>query len=151
MKLDRVIRIAIAAVILLVFIVAIGAMLFLTEAALNVWDRLVEGPRALLYGYVMIMAALAVTALWLIWRLVVRRKIPAVNDGRPRKLTRGDIEQRLRDAEASGVDVDAAQAELRELAKRQAAGAMRAPYAAAIAPSTFSTRTAENLNSGIFP
>jgi len=50
MKLDRVIRIAIAVLILLVFIIAIAAMLFLTESALNVWDRLVQGPSVLLYG-----------------------------------------------------------------------------------------------------
>ncbi len=75
MKLDRFIRIVVALLILLVFIVAIGAMLFLTESALNVWDRLVEGPKALLYGYVAVMVALGIAAVWLIWRLVIRRKI----------------------------------------------------------------------------
>ena len=38
-------------VILLAVIIAIGALLFITESALNVWDRLVQGPRVLLYGY----------------------------------------------------------------------------------------------------
>ena len=74
MKLDRFIRIALAAVILLVFIVATGALLFISESALNVWDRLKAGPPVMLYAYVGIMLLLAVTALWLIWRLVVRRK-----------------------------------------------------------------------------
>ena len=43
MKLDRVIRIGIAAVIALLFVIAIAALLFVTESALNVWDRLVDG------------------------------------------------------------------------------------------------------------
>jgi len=124
MKLDRFLRIAIAVLILLVFIIAIGAILFLTEAALNVWDRLVEGPKVLLYGYVSVMVALVVAAVWLIWRLVVRRKIPEVRKAATRKLSQSDIEERLRDAEASGVDVSEAQAELRDLAIRQETGAI---------------------------
>ena len=124
MKLDRVIRIAIAVLILLVFIIAIGAMLFLTEAALNVWDRLVEGPKLLLYGYLFVLVALVIAAIWLIWRLVVRRKNPKVKKAATRELSKSDIKERLRDAEASGVDVSAAQAELRDLATRQEAGAI---------------------------
>lgn len=125
MKLDRFIRIVVALLILLVFIVAIGAMLFLTESALNVWDRLVEGPKALLYGYIAVMVALVMAAIWLVWRLVIRRKIrPAKQKTAPSKLTQEDIKQRLVEAEDSGVDVSAARAELQELASRQATGAV---------------------------
>jgi GTP-binding protein EngB required for normal cell division/uncharacterized protein (DUF697 family) len=124
MKLDRFIRIVIALLILLVFIVAIGAMLFLTESALNVWDRLVDGPKVLLYGYVAVMVALLVTAIGLVWRIVVRRKIPAAKRAAPDKLSQNDIKQRLREAEAAGVNVSEAQAELQELAARQRAGAI---------------------------
>ena len=124
MKLDRVIRIAIAAFVLLVFVVAIGAMVFLTESALNVWDRLVEGPKTLLYGYVAVMLGLLVAAAWLIWRLVVRRKIPAGRTTKPSKLSQQDIKERLRGAESAGVDVSAAREELQELAARQESGAI---------------------------
>jgi len=124
MKLDRFIRIAISIVIALVFIIAIAATLFLTESALNVWDRLVEGPKVLLYGYVSMMVALVIAAIWLIWRLVVRRKRPKGAKPAVRKLSKGDIEERLREAESSGVDVSEAQAELQELAARQQAGAI---------------------------
>ena len=58
MKLDRFIRVAIAVVVALVFIVATGALLFITESALNVWDRLRAGSPAILYGYVAIMVIL---------------------------------------------------------------------------------------------
>jgi GTP-binding protein EngB required for normal cell division/uncharacterized protein (DUF697 family) len=119
MKLDRFIRVAIAVVVLLVFVIATGALLFISEAALNVWDRLREGPPVLLYAYVGIMLLLAVTALWLIWRLVVRRQITPERKLEAMPLSRSDIEERLRDAEAAGVDVSEAQAELQELAARR--------------------------------
>lgn len=118
MKLDRFIRVAIAVVILLVFIVATGALLFISESALNVWDRLRAGPPVLLYAYLAIMLLLAVTAIWLIWRLVIRRKIAPSKTVSAAPLSQDDIESRLRDAEAAGVDVSDAQAELKELAAR---------------------------------
>ena len=124
MKLDRLIRVVIALLILVVFVVAIGALLLVTESALNVWDRLVEGPRVLLYAYFTLMAGLVVAAIFLIWRLVIRRQIPAARRASTERLTRKDIEGRLRDAEAAGVDVGAAQAELKELASRQQSGAI---------------------------
>jgi hypothetical protein len=119
MKLDRFIRVAIAVVILLVFIVATGALLFISEAALNVWDRLKAGPPILLYAYVGIMVLLAITAVWLIWRLVIRRKIAPKKGFNAEPLSQADIEARLREAEAAGVDVSDAQAELKELAARK--------------------------------
>jgi GTP-binding protein EngB required for normal cell division len=124
MKLDRFIRIAIAAIIALLFVVAIAATLFVTESALNVWDRLVQGPRILLYGYVAAMVGLALAAVWLIWRLVVRRKPPRARKDAAKPLSEDDIRRRLEDAEKSGVDVADAQAELQQLAVRQAAGAI---------------------------
>jgi GTP-binding protein EngB required for normal cell division/uncharacterized protein (DUF697 family) len=119
MKVDRLIRIAIAAAVALVFVIAIAALLFISEAALNVWDRLKAGPPALLYAYIAIMLLLAVTALWLIWRLVVRRKIKPSGAVASAPLSRQEIEGRIREAEAAGVNVREAQAELKELAARQ--------------------------------
>lgn len=123
MKLDRFIRLALGFLILLVFVIAIAALLFVTESALNVWDRLVQGPRLLLYGYLGVMAALVVAAIWLILRLLVRRRI-VEPESAPRKLSQSVIEARLREAEDAGVDVSEAQAELRELASRRQAGSV---------------------------
>jgi len=123
MKLDRFLRISIGLIVLLVFIIAIAALLFMTESALNVWDRLVQGPRLILYGYLAMMVALVVTAIWLVVRLVVRRKpVPTVKTKRP--LDKSEILTRLREAELAGVKTDAAQAELRELAARQETGSV---------------------------
>jgi GTP-binding protein EngB required for normal cell division/uncharacterized protein (DUF697 family) len=124
MKLDRAIRIALAALILLVFFVGIAAIIFLTESALNVWDRLLAGPRFILYGYMGAMLALFVAVLWLIWRLLVRRKRSAPDAARTGPMTREEIGKRLADAEAAGVNVSAARAELEGLAARQHAGAV---------------------------
>ena len=123
MKLDRFIRLALGSLILLVFVLVIAALLFVTESALNVWDRLVQGPRLLLYGYLAVMAALVVSAIWLVGRLLVRRKIPE-SEIRTSRLSKSDIETRLRDADNVGVDVTAARAELQELASRQQAGSV---------------------------
>jgi len=123
MKLDRFLRLAIGAIVALVFVIAVAALLFVTESALNVWDRLVEGPRLLLYGYVGAMAALVIAAVWLVFKLVVRRK-PAAATRAVSKLNRTDIEGRIKEAEKAGVDVQEAQDELRELASRQDSGSV---------------------------
>jgi uncharacterized protein len=120
MKLDRFIRLALGFLILLVFVIAIAALLFVTESALNVWDRLAAGPRLILYGYLAMLAALVAAAVWLVWRLVVRQKPrEKTKRTRPSRLTREEIEARLRAADEAGVDTSAAVAELHELATRQ--------------------------------
>ncbi len=123
MKLDRFIRLAVGLLILLVFVIAIAAMFFVTESALNVWDRLVQGPRFLLYGYFTAMAALLVAAIWMVMRLVVKRKIPDPKSS-SQPLRQADIKERLREAEKAGVGVAEAQAELQELASRRESGSV---------------------------
>ncbi len=121
MKVDRFLRIALALLIFVAFVVGIAAILFLTESALNVWDRLRAGPPWLLYAYMASLAALSILTAWMTWRLVVRRKISPVIAAKVMP-TREVIEQRLRDAESAGVDTAEAQAEMQELARRRAAG-----------------------------
>ncbi len=118
MKLDRFIRLAIGAALALVFVIAIAALIFITESALNVWDRLRAGPPIVLYAYVGVLLLLIAAAIWLLLRLLVRR-IPRSAKTESPILSRDDIEERLRTADQSGVDVEAAQAELAELAARQ--------------------------------
>ena len=118
MKVDRFIRLLAGLLIVLVFVLAIAAMLFVTESALNVWDRLTQGPRLLLYVYVSVLVGLVAAAMWLILRLLVPRPLAQVSKTTG-KLGRAEIEARLRDAEQAGVDTSAARAELQELAARQ--------------------------------
>jgi len=122
MKLDKFIRIVLGLLIVVVFLVAIGALLLFTHTALNVWDRLLEGPRILRWGYVGGMIGLVFLAIYLVWLLLVRRTPPSKRKaGLQAPLSREEIEARLRDAEAAGVDVGDAQRELQELAARQKA------------------------------
>lgn len=123
MKLDRFIRLALAAFVFMVFVVAIAALLFVTESALNVWDRLLQGPPWVFYAYLGLLLAFVLTAIGLVARFVVRRKVKPVSQAES-QLSRDDIEVRLVAAEAAGVDVQAAQAELRELASRQKSGSV---------------------------
>ncbi len=123
MKVDRFLRLALGLLIIAVFIIAIGTLLFVTESALSVWDRLVQGPRVILWGYFAVMIALSATAVWLVLRLVVRRKQKPKRDSGP-PMNRAEIESRLAEAERTGVDVSQAQAELRALAERQASGSV---------------------------
>lgn len=118
-KVDRLIRIVLALAILVAFLLATGAVLFVTESALNVRDRLLDGPRWLLWAYGGLLAAVLFAAIALVWRLVVRRPGAGGKKPRARALTREEIESRLMDAERAGVDVGSAQAELRELAARR--------------------------------
>jgi uncharacterized protein len=119
MKVDRLVRFAIAFAIALLFLVAIAALLFVTESALNVWQRLSEGPSALMYVWLCVVASLAFLMLWLMWRLAARRKPPRKSQAQPQRLTRAEIEARLRAADETGIDTGQARAELRELAARQ--------------------------------
>lgn len=122
MKLDRFIRVSIAVVVALVFVVAIAALLLISESALNVWDRLREGPAAILYAYVAIILLLVLVAVWLIRRLVFKKKLAP--EAPPKPLSKGDIKKRLLQAEAAGVDTREAQLELQSLAARQVTGAI---------------------------
>jgi GTP-binding protein EngB required for normal cell division/uncharacterized protein (DUF697 family) len=124
MKLDRFIRIALGTLVLLVFIVATGAIIFLTESALNVWDRLLAGPPVLRYTYVGLMVGLAIAAVWLTARLVVRRKPRPGGGPVTEELSQEEIKERLLQAETAGVDTELARQELTELAARRERGAV---------------------------
>ena len=123
MTVDRFIRLALGLLIALVFLVGLAALLFVTESALNVWDRLREGPRLLLWAYAGGVLLLIAVAVGLVVRLLVRRP-PKPRRAAREPLTRDDIEARLRAADAAGIDTGAARAELGELAARHATRAV---------------------------
>lgn len=122
MKLDRFIRLAIGVVVTLLVLMVIAALLFVTESALNVWARLRDAHPIFLYGYFFALLALLAAAFLLIRR--VGRGKPGERSAAPEPPSRENIEERLREADQAGVDVADAQAELAELAARQAAGSI---------------------------
>ena len=104
MKLDRAIRTLLGIVLLLAFVIALAAVIFVTESALNVWDRLVTGPRPVLYAYVALIAGLVLAAIWLTFNLLVRRSPKRrAKPASASPIDRNEIEKRLQDAEDAGL------------------------------------------------
>ncbi len=122
MKVDRFVRLAIAFLLALLFILTLAALLFLVQSALDVWDRLSNGPAGLLYTWLALLIGLSLVVVWLFWRLF-RRRPPRDPEYLPR-LSRAEIEARLRAADAAGIDTAHARAELSELAARREAKAV---------------------------
>lgn len=123
MKLDRVLRALLALVVILVFVAVIAAMLFITESALNVWDRLREAPSWLIISYSALILAIAAAAVWILWRFLLPRRRSGIEEGASRAVFSEDaLERRLAEAEAAGIDVGAARVELERLAERRESG-----------------------------
>lgn len=115
MKVDRLLRLIIAFGIFLAFLLALGAALFVTESALNVWDRLNSGPAWAPYAYLVFVGLLAGAAAWLVWRYVIPRRGAAAADSRTVFVSRERLESDLARAEHSGVDTRSARSELEQL------------------------------------
>ena len=125
MKLDRFIRLAIAVVVTLVVLMVIAALLFVTESALNVWERLRNAHPVFLYGYVFALFGLLAAAFLLIRKVGAGRSKTRMQSAPvPPPPSREDIEERLLEADRLGVDVTEAQSELAELAARQSSGSI---------------------------
>ena len=112
MKVDRLLRLTLAFVIFLAFLLALAAALFVTESALNVWDRLRSGPPWVLYTYAALVALLAITAAWLVWRFVIPRRGVAGSESGRVFVSRETLERDLARADAKGIDTRSARAEL---------------------------------------
>lgn len=115
MKVDRLLRLIIAFGIFLAFLLALAATLFVTESALNVWDRLSAGPLWAPYIYLVFVGLLAGAAAWLVWRYVIPRRGGPADDARAIDMSREGLESDLARAEQSGIDTRAARAELDHL------------------------------------
>lgn len=123
MKVDRFLRALLAVVIAVLFLVAIAAALFVTESALNVWDRLRQGPAWLLYGYVTLMVLLVLSCLWLIWRYVIPRRRSLADAAKVKTpVSEETLQERLESAQVAGVDTYDARQELQRLSERKAGG-----------------------------
>ena len=126
MKVDRFLRIFFAIILAVLFLIAIAAALFVTESALNVWDRLRQGPAWLLYLYVAFVLFLVLTCAWLIWRYVIpRRSREQTSTKTPIVVTRETLQERLESAEDAGVDTLDAREELARLSQRKASGKLQ--------------------------
>jgi len=121
MKVDRILRTVLILAVILLFVAVIAGMLFITESALNVWDRLREAPALLVFAYAAVLAAIALAAVWVVWRFLLPRRSRREEE-QPPVFSEDALKDRLAAAEAAGVDVAAARGELTGLEERRATG-----------------------------
>lgn len=113
-KRNYLMRLAIAALLVLVCVLVLGGLLLLTQVALNVFDRLADAPMAVQFGFWALVMVIATGFLWLAVALVwPARQKPVVEPEPPQD--HDELKARLAAAEERGVDVSEAQAELDRL------------------------------------
>jgi GTP-binding protein EngB required for normal cell division len=123
MRRDRRIRLLLAGVVLVALVLFAGALLAVADTVLSILQRLQDGPAAVYYGFLALLAAGGAMAAWLLWWLLapVRRRVeqPAARDEPPDEEA---LRRRLEDERAAGADVAAIEQELAELARRREGG-----------------------------
>lgn len=130
MQLSRLIRSAVALGLTLLFVGVLWAILFFTETAFGVWDRLQQGPTWFLIVYGIGFLVLSVGTGVLVFRLLlpIRRSPGAASRPEPAVPDRAELERRLANAEKAGADPRGAREELERLARRKAAGTVHVAF-----------------------
>lgn len=123
MTLDRPLRIALAFAVVLGLLLALVALLLLTESVLEVWQRLRETSPMLLAGYLAVLAVLALLAAWAVLRLLFPRKPPVKDD--ESVLDEASLRREVDEAQARGMDVSGVEKELERLTRLRASGEVR--------------------------
>lgn len=114
-------RILLALGVVLALVAAAAGAINVAGSLADVWDRLRAGPPAVFYGLILFLAAIAVLAGWLVWGLLFpRRKGPKREPAGP--VTEGGLRERVEEQRSLGLDVSAAEQELKELARRRQEG-----------------------------
>ena len=119
---SQLIRIGIAVGATLLLALFLWALLFVTDTAFSVLERLQRGPGWFLYLYGAGFLAVLAAGAYVLWRLLRPGPVGKVGTVPDRPLTREELEAQLAKAKAAGVDVVAVQRELAQLARRKAAG-----------------------------
>ena len=107
---------------LLLFVVVLGALLMLTDSALSIWQRLLEGPALIRYAFLLLLGAALTGFVWMLWRFVVPRRVAAKQAAAPAPLDEAALQQRLSEAREQGIDAAAAESEFAALAAHRAGG-----------------------------
>jgi len=119
MRLETTLRALLILLLVLAVFAILAVLLFVSETAISVWDRLMQAPVWLRLVYAGIFTAAGAVAAWIILLILgPRRQAGGKQKRRPRK----DPSQRMAEAMAAGMDVQDAQRELVELGRRKAAG-----------------------------
>jgi GTP-binding protein EngB required for normal cell division/uncharacterized protein (DUF697 family) len=125
---SQLIRIALAIGAALLLALLLWALLFVTDTAFSVLERLNRGPAWFLYLYGAGFLAVLGAGGYMLWRLL---RPGLRGPGKPQPegpLTQADLEAQLAKAREAGVDVATVQSELAQLAKRKAAGKIHVSF-----------------------
>ena len=118
---SKFIRIALAIGAALLLALLLWALLFITDTAFSVLERLRQGPIWFFYLYGAGFLAVAGAGGWMLWRLL-RPRIRQRAGATQQEWSQEDLEGQLTKAQEAGVDVAAVRRELALLARRKAAG-----------------------------
>ena len=125
MQMSRLLRLLLAIIVGLLALLLLIVLLYVTEAALVVWDHLKTAPIWFLISYSFLLLILAAGIGWLLWRILVPRRASTTAKPTPQALpTEAEITQRVIAAEQAGMDVDLVRQELTKLRERRAAGSV---------------------------
>jgi GTPase SAR1 family protein len=116
-------RLLLATLVSIGFAAALVALLYATELAYSVWERLAQAPIGLVTLYIAVITALAAAVGWALWRLLRPRPEPGkMRPARPTPASPAEIEGRIAKAAAQGADTGAVRAELARLTQGQREG-----------------------------
>lgn len=122
MKVGSALRMLIGFALLLLFIAVIGALLMLTDSALSIWQRLLDGPAVIRYGFLALLGGALASFLWLIFRFVVPRRAGAKSSSVPAPMDEAALQQRLDEVREQGMDATDAEREFAALEAHRAGG-----------------------------
>ncbi|MGD8636186.1 MAG: 50S ribosome-binding GTPase [Gammaproteobacteria bacterium] len=123
MRLNRTARTVLVIVVVLAVLGLSATAINLAGSLMDVWQRLREGSLPVFVGLIIFLVAIAFLGAWAVWRLVVpspRRRSQSPEQG----VDRQTLERRIREAQASGLDLRDAEQELEELARRRETGGL---------------------------
>ena len=124
---SQIIRIALGIGAALLLAVLLWALLFVTDTAFSVLERLNRGPSWFLWLYAAGFLAVVAAGAYMLWRLLRPHKRSKSAEAE-RPPTQDELEAQLAKAKEAGVDVAAVQRELAQLAKRKAAGKIHVSF-----------------------
>jgi len=122
MQLSRNMRLMLALSVVLTLLGIAAAAVGLAGSLAEIWQRLRDGPAPVFYGLLLFLLAITLLGGWLIWRLLFPARPKIRKKPHPTAPTREVLERRIADGRSAGIDVAAAERELRELARRSEAG-----------------------------
>lgn len=122
MRRDRRIRLLLAAVVIVALVLFAGALLTVADTVLSIVQRLREGPAAIYYGFIALLALGGAAAAWLLWWLVVPPRRRPREQRAADRLDEAGLRERLERERAAGADTAAVERELAELARRREGG-----------------------------